>query len=54
MVLGQQKVVLVNNLWYWGSKKWYWLIFGGTGSVWGGFGWYLMVLGEYRAVLVDR
>ena len=27
-------------------------VFGGTGSVWGGTVWYLMVLAKYRAVLV--
>ena len=31
----------------------YWLVLGDTGSVWGGTGWYLVVLGQYRAVLVD-
>ena len=31
----------------------YWLIHDGTGSVEGGTGWYLMVLGHYGAVLVD-
>ena len=32
--------------------KRYWLIYDGTGSVEGGIGWYLVVLGQYRAVLV--
>ena len=29
------------------------MIYNGTGSVEGGTGWYLVVLGQYRAVLVD-
>ena len=29
------------------------LVLGDIGSVWGGTGWYLVVLGQYRAVLVD-
>ena len=31
----------------------YWLIHDGTGSVEGGTGWYLMVLGQNRALQVD-
>ena len=30
----------------------YWLVLGGTWSVWGIAGWYLVVLGQYRVVLV--
>ena len=30
----------------------YWLVLGGTESVWGGTGWYLVVLSQYGAVLV--
>ena len=30
----------------------YWLVFGGDGSVWGGTGWYLVVLGQYNLVLL--
>ena len=30
-----------------------WLIHDGTGSVEGGTGWYLVVLGQYEALLVD-
>ena len=30
----------------------YWLVFGGAGSVWGGTGWYLVVLGQYNLVLL--
>ena len=30
----------------------YWLVLGGTWSVGGVIGWYLVVLGQYRAVLV--
>ena len=29
-----------------------WLVIGGNGSVWGSTGWYLVVQGQYRAVLV--
>ena len=30
----------------------YWLVCGGNRSVWGGVGWYLVVLGQYGAALV--
>ena len=30
----------------------YWLVFGGTGSVWGSTGWYLMILGQFNLVLI--
>ena len=30
----------------------YWLVFGEDGSVWGGTGWYLVVLGQYNLVLL--
>ena len=33
--------------------EWFWLIYDGTGSVEGGTGWYLVVLGQNRAVRVD-
>ena len=39
MVLGQYRVVLVDTLWYWVNIERYWLIYDGTGSVWGGTGW---------------
>ena len=32
---------------------WYMMIYDGTGSLEGGTGWYLVVLGQYRAVWVD-
>ena len=35
------------------SIGWYWLILGGTRSVWSGTGWYLAVLGQWKAALVD-
>ena len=38
MVLGQKKAV-------------HWLVIGGTESVWGVAGWYLVVLGQYLALL---
>ena len=31
----------------------YWLVHGGTGSVWGGTGWYMVVLGQYNSVLLS-
>ena len=34
------------------SRRQCWLVFGGPGSVWGGTGWYLVVLGQYGAVLL--
>ena len=39
MVLGQCAAMLV--------------VLGGIGSVWGDAGWYLVVLGQYGALLVD-
>ena len=53
VLLGQNRAVLVGTWWYWVSMERYWLIHDGTGSVEGGTGWYLMVLGHYGAVLVD-
>ena len=32
--------------WYWVSRRRYWLVLGGTRSVWGRNGWYLVVLGQ--------
>ena len=49
----QNRLVLVDTWWYWVSIEWYWLIYDGAGSVEGGSGWYLVVLGQYEAVLVD-
>ena len=37
---------------YWVSRGRYWLVLSCTGSEQGGTGWYLVVLGQYRAVLV--
>ena len=33
-------------------RRQYWLVLGGTGSVWGGTGWYLVVLGQHNLVLL--
>ena len=30
----------------------YWLVLGGTWSLWGGTGWYMVVLGQYNLVLI--
>ena len=49
----QYRLELVDTWWYWVSMKRYWLIYDGIGSVEGGTGWYLVVLGQYEAVLVD-
>ena len=53
MVLGQYKAVLVGTWWYWVSIGRYWLVLDGTGSVEGGIGCYLVVLGHCRMILVD-
>ena len=50
--MGQCGAVLVGTWWYLVSRRWYWLIFGGAGSEWGGSGWYLVVLGQYTLVLL--
>ena len=48
----QYRLELVDTWWYWVSMEWYWLIYDGTGSVEGGSGWYLVLLGQKMAVLV--
>jgi len=53
MVLGQYRAALFGTWWYWVSIGWYWLIYNGAGSVQGGTGRYLVVLGHYGAELVD-
>ena len=53
MVLGQCRSVLVDTLWYWLSMERYWFIYDGTGSVWVNTCWYLVVLDQYRVVMVD-
>ena len=45
----QESVISNSN----NSMGLYWLTLGGTGSVWSGYGWYLVVLGQWKAVLVD-
>ena len=30
----------------------HWLAHGGNGSIWGGTGWYLVVLGQFNLVLL--
>ena len=34
------------------SRRRHWLVFGGAGSVWGGTGWYLVILGQYNLILL--
>ena len=53
MVVGQYRSVLIDTWWYWVSMEWYRLIYDGTGSVEGGTGQYLVVLGQQNAILVD-
>ena len=36
---------------YWDSRGRYWLVLGGTGSEQGGTGYFVMVLGKYRALM---
>ena len=42
----QYGLVLFDTWWYWVSMEWYWLLYDGAGSVEGGSGWYLVVLGQ--------
>ena len=35
-----------------GHRRRYWLELGGAGSLWGGAGWCLVVLGQYNLVLL--
>ena len=44
---------LVDILWCCVSTGQYWLVLDDTGSVEGGTGWYLVVMGHYRVVLVE-
>ena len=53
MVLVQQKAVLFGTWWYWVRRRRYWLIHDGTGSVWGSTCRNLVVLDQYKAVMVD-
>ena len=46
-------VVLVSTWWYWVNIRWYRSLLGGTGSLFGGNGQYLVVLGQYWVVLVS-
>ena len=46
MVLGQYRSVLVDTWGDWVRIEWHWLIYDGTGSVEGGSGWCLVVLGQ--------
>ena len=49
----QYRLILVDTWWYQVSMERYWLKYDGTGSVEGGTGRYLTVLGQKKAVLVD-
>ena len=52
MVLGHRWAELVDPWWYWVRGRQYWLVLGGTESVWSGTGWHLVVLGQYNLVLL--
>ena len=52
MVLGQYGAVLVGTWWYLVNMGRYWLVYGGTRSVWGGTYWYMVVVGQYNLVLI--
>ena len=45
IILGQYEAELVGTWWYWVSRRRCWLVFGGTG-------WYLVVLGQCNLVLL--
>ena len=45
-------LVLVSSWRYWASIGRYWLVLVGSGTVYCGNGWPLVVLGQYRGVLV--
>ena len=51
MELGRYSAVLVSTWWYLVSMVQYWLVLSDTGSAWGGTGYFLVVLGQYGAVL---
>ena len=46
------KVIPVGTSWCWVSIWRYWLVLGGTGSGWGGTGWYMVVLGQFNSVML--
>ena len=45
-------MVLYSNWWQWVSMGRYWLVLGGTGSVKSSASWFVVVMGQYGAVLV--
>ena len=49
----EYRLVLVDTWWYLVSMERYWLIYDCTGSVEGGTGRHLVVLGQKKVVLVD-
>ena len=53
MVLGQYGAILVGSWLYWVSTGRHCLVLGYIGSVWGGTGWYLVALGQKKAVMVS-
>ena len=46
MLLGQHEAELIDT-------RRYWLVFGSTGSVWGGTGWYFVVSIEWYWLVLD-
>ena len=53
MVLGQDRLVLVDTWWYWVSMERFWFIYYGSGTVLVNTCWQLVVLDQCRAVMVD-
>ena len=52
MILFTLRTEMMIGNWSSTGWYWYWLVLGGTGSVQGGTGWYMVVLGQYGAELV--
>ena len=53
MALGQHRSVLIDTWWYWVNMERHWSMNDGAGSVEGGTGRYLVVLGQKKAIPVD-
>ena len=53
VIHGQRGAVLPDTWWYLVSMWHYWFVLGGTGSEWGGAGWYSVKMGQYWAIVAD-